>query len=154
MKRNIFDQAAREDILSRIQKLNVESRGRWGRLSVQQMIRHLSEACRMSFDEVSIPDRSNFFTRSIGKWLFLSNIKPPGREKGKIKTFPEIDIVELQFPVEELENEKVHYTSLLKRLSETEKLSKKHPLFGKMSRDDWGLLAYAHADYHLTQFNA
>ena len=107
----------------------------------------------MAFDEIQVPDQSNFFTRTVGKWLFLSNVKPPGREKGNLKTFPEIDIIETGFRVLEIEEEKKLYTATLARLNKTKDLSKKHPLFGKMSRDDWGLLAYAHADYHLTQFN-
>ena len=106
MKRNIFEPAAREAVISRINKLTVDSKGKWGRLTAPQMIRHLNEACRMSFDEVKVPDQSNFFTRTLGKWLFLSNIKPPGREKGNIKTFPQIDIVETRFPVLEIEEEK------------------------------------------------
>ncbi len=153
MKRNIFDKPAHDEILLRIQKLNTESRGRWGKLNAPQMLRHLSEACRMAFDEIPITDKSNFLTRSLAKWLFLSNIKPPGREKGKIKTFPEIDIVELKFQVSELEKEQANYKTVLQRMADTEKLSNHHPLFGKMSRKDWGLLTYAHADYHLTQFN-
>lgn len=153
MKRNIFEPSAAEEVINRINKLTVETTGKWGRLNAPQMIRHLNEACKMAFDEVKVPDQSNLFTRTIGKWLFLSNVKPPGREKGKLKTFPQIDIVETGFPVLDIEEEKKHYKATLERLKKSTDLSKKHPLFGKMSRDDWGLLAYAHADYHLTQFN-
>lgn len=153
MKHNIFEPSACEAVITRINKLTVDSKGQWGRLSAPQMIRHLTEACKMAFDEVQIPDQSNFFTRTVGKWLFLSNVKPPGREKGKLKTFPQIDIVEIGFPVLEIEEEKKHYLATIERLIKEKELSRKHPLFGKMSRDDWGLLAYAHADYHLTQFN-
>jgi hypothetical protein len=152
MKRNIFDQAAREEVLSRIEKLTVESRGKWGRLSAPQMIRHLAEACRLAFDEIPIADQSTFFTRTIAKWIFLSNIKPPGREKGKIKTLAEVDIVELRTALAEMGIEKENYKAMVERMVNTSDLSKKHPLFGKMSRKDWGLLTYAHADYHLTQF--
>jgi hypothetical protein len=153
MKHNIFDQPAREEVLSRIQKLTVESKGKWGRLSATQMIRHLAEACRLAFDEIPIADQSTFFTRTLAKWIFLSNIKPPGREKGKIKTLAEVDIVELKTRVAEIQIEKDNYKALVERMVNTSELSKKHPLFGKMSRKDWGLLTYAHADYHLTQFS-
>ena len=153
MKHSIFEQPACEEVITRINKLTTESKGKWGRLSSSQMIRHLNEACKMAFDEVKIPDQSNFFTRTLGKWLFLSNVKPPGREKGKLKTFPQIDIVDTGFPVLDIEEEKKHYIATLERLNKSKDLSNRHPLFGKMSRDDWGLLAYAHADYHLTQFN-
>ena len=153
MKHNIFDQPAREEVFSRIQKLTVESKGKWGRLSAPQMIRHLAEACRLAFDEIPIADQSTFFTRTLAKWIFLSNIKPPGREKGKIKTLAEVDIVELKTTVAEMQIEKDNYKGLVERMVNTPELSKKHPLFGKMSRKDWGLLTYAHADYHLTQFS-
>ena len=152
MKHSIFDQTAREEVFSRIQKLTNESKGKWGRLSAPQMIRHLAEACRLAFDEFPITDQSTFFTRTIAKWIFLSNIKPPGREKGKIKTLAEVDIVELKTTIAEMQIEKENYKTLVERMVNTPELSKKHPLFGKMSRKDWGLLTYAHADYHLTQF--
>ena len=153
MKHNIFDQPAREEVFSRIQKLTVGSKGKWGRLSAPQMVRHLAEACRLAFDEIPIADQSTFFTRTLAKWIFLSNIKPPGREKGKIKTLAEVDIVELKTTIAEMQIEKDNYKALVERMVSTPELSKKHPLFGKMSRKDWGLLTYAHADYHLTQFS-
>ncbi len=153
MKRNIFDPSARDEVLSRLQKLTINSQGRWGKLSATQMVRHLTEACRMAFDEIPMPDRSNFLTRTIAKWLFLSNIKPPGREKGKIKTFPEINIVELKLLMSDIEKEKADFAAIIERMTNTEKLSNRHTMFGKMSRNDWGYLTYAHADYHLTQFN-
>lgn len=152
MKRSIFEPATLEEILTRIQKLTPNSRGRWGRLTSEQMIRHLTMACQMSFGEVVVADRSNFITRSLVKWLFLSNIKPPGREKGKIQTFPEVDILSLKLQVADLNKERTDYQAVLRRLVKTEILAPKHPLFGNMSRNDWGLLCYAHADYHLTQF--
>jgi hypothetical protein len=153
MKKNIFDNAAHDEVLSRIQKLNANSQGLWGKLSAPQMIHHLTEACRMALDEIPMPDRSTLLTRTLFRWLFLNNIKPPGREKGKIKTFPEIDIVELNLPIGDIEKEKLDYAAVLKRLIATENLSNKHTVFGKMSRNDWGHLTYAHADYHLTQFD-
>lgn len=152
MKRSIYEPLALDEILARTQKLKPNSHGRWGKLTAEQMVRHLKMACQMSFGEVIVADRSNFITRSLVKWLFLSNIKPPGREKGKIKTFPEIDILSLQLQVADLNKELAEYEAVLRRLTKTEILAKKHPLFGNMSRYDWGLLGYAHADYHLTQF--
>lgn len=153
MKRSIFDQNARDEIISRIKKLDVDSKGRWGILSSTQMIHHLYESCKMAFDEIPMPDRSNILTKTLGKWMFLSNIKLPGREKGKIKTVPEVDVVSSNMKTDEIESEKEKYFTILERMISTNELSKKHTLFGKMKREDWGYLTYAHADYHLTQFN-
>jgi hypothetical protein len=117
------------------------------------MIRHLTESCKLAFDEIPMPDRSNILTRTLWKWMFLSNIKPPGRDRGNIKTLPEVDIVDLKVELNNIEEEKAAYMSIVKRMTSTNDLSKKHTLFGKMKHDDWGYLTYAHADYHLTQFN-
>jgi len=153
MKQTIFRRSVRDEVIARVQLLQEDSKGRWGLLSSSQMVHHLYLACKMAFDEVEIPDQSNFLLRTLGKWMFLSNIKPWGREKGKIQTFDPINVVKQNIPVDSLAEETVRYESILNRLAETQSLSVKHPLFGKMSREDWGLLCYAHADYHLTQFN-
>ena len=92
-------------------------------------------------------------TRTVIKWMFLSGIKPPGREKGNIQTFPEVDIVKNGVVTDDLEAEKARYKRSVQKIIDTPVLHTRHTAFGKMSREDWGHLAYAHADYHLTQFN-
>lgn len=152
MKHSIFEPEVKPLLFERVDKLNADTKGKWGKLNATQMLRHLSEANRMAFSEIPMPDRSNLLTRTLIKWMFLSNIKPPGREKGKIKTFPEVDVVGSGIAVEDIETEKKRYKATVERLISTPVLSDSHTAFGKMSREDWGHLAYAHADYHLTQF--
>ncbi|MCW3117464.1 MAG: hypothetical protein JWM28_1546 [Chitinophagaceae bacterium] len=153
MRKNIFVPAVRDRVIERISKLSAGSAPKWGKLSSAQMLRHLTEACRMAVNEIDIPDQSNLLTRSIVKWLFLNNVKPPGREKGKIKTFPQVDIIASGISVSDIDHEKENYSAIINRLINSENLNPKHPLFGNMSRNDWGYLTYAHADYHLTQFD-
>ncbi|MFD2999444.1 DUF1569 domain-containing protein [Pontibacter toksunensis] len=152
MKHSIFEPEVKPLLFERVDRLSTDMKGKWGKLTATQMIRHLAEANRMAFEEIPMPDRSNMLTRTLFKWMFLSNIKPPGREKGKIQTFPEVDVVALGIPVEDIESEKKRYKATVERIINTPALNKSHTAFGKMSRDDWGYLAYAHADYHLTQF--
>lgn len=152
MKHSIFEAEVKPLLFERVDRLSANIKGKWGKLTATQMIRHLAEANRMAFDEISMPDRSNLLTRTLFKWMILSNIKPPGREKGKIRTFPEVDVVGLGLAVENIESVKEKYKATVERIINTPALSKKHTVFGEMSRDDWGHLVYAHADYHLTQF--
>lgn len=152
MKHSIFEPEVKPLLFERVDRLSPETKGKWGKLTSTQMIRHLAEANRMAFEEIPMPDRSNLLTRTLFKWMFLSNIKPPGREKGNVKTFPEVDVVILGLAVEDIASEKERYKATVERIIKTPTLSKSHTAFGKMSRDDWGFLAYAHADYHLTQF--
>ena len=152
MKHSIFEPGIKQGLFERVDKLEADTKGKWGKLNVEQMVRHLSEANRMAFAEIPMPDRSNLLTRTLFKWMFLQNIKPPGREKGNIKTFPEVDVVQLGTVVDDLETEQKRYKATVERLVAAPKLHTAHTVFGRMSREDWGLLAYAHADYHLTQF--
>ena len=154
MKRSIFEPGVKESVFKRIDAITTDTKGKWGKLSVVQMIRHLSEANRMAFGDIPMPDRSNLLTRTLFKWMFLSNIKPPGREKGKIQTFPEVDVVKRGIAIEDLESEKARYKATVERILSTPVLHPTHTVFGKMTREDWGYLVYAHADYHLTQFNS
>lgn len=153
MKHSIFEPGMKEFIFSRVDKITEDTKGKWGKLNATQMIRHLSEANRMALGEILMPDRSSFLTRTLIKWMFLSNVKPPGREKGKIRTFPEVDIVNSAIVPEDLESEKKRYKSGVESIINAPVLHPTHTAFGKMTRADWGFLAYAHADYHLTQFN-
>ncbi|PRY10112.1 uncharacterized protein DUF1569 [Pontibacter ummariensis] len=152
MKHSIFEPNVKPLLFDRVDRLTADTKGKWGKLTATQMIRHLSEANRLAFAEKPLPDRSSFLTRTLFKWMFLSNIKPPGREKGKVQTFPEVDVVQLGLALEELEMEKARYKATVEHMIDAPSLQPTHTLFGKMSRNDWGHLAYAHADYHLTQF--
>lgn len=153
MKKNIFDEPALVEVLLRVGKLKEQTPGRWGKLNSNQMVCHLSMAAKMALGEVQVPDQSNLITRTLVRWLFLNNIKPPGRKKGKIQTFEQVDVIKQNMQVDTLAMELSNYQAILHRILRTETLCNKHPLFGKMSRKDWGLLCYAHADYHLTQFD-
>ncbi len=153
MKRSIYEPGVKESLFKRIDAITADTKGKWGKLTATQMIRHLSEANRMAFGEIPMPDRSNLLTRTLFKWMFLSNIKPPGREKGKIQTFPEVDVVQSGMAVEDIEAEKRRYKDTVERIINAPTLHPFHTAFGKMSKKDWGYLVYAHADYHLTQFN-
>jgi hypothetical protein len=153
MKHSIFDPSIKKLVFNRIDQVTPDQKGKWGKLTATQMIRHLTEANRMALGEISMPDRSDLLTRTVFKWMFLNNIKPPGREKGNIKTFPEVDVVEGRIMVEDMETEKKKYKEIIERIINAPSLHPVHTAFGKMSRTDWGHLAYAHADYHLTQFS-
>lgn len=154
MKKSIFNEDVKQSVFKRIDSINPDTRPEWGKLNATQMVRHLFEANRMALGEIPMPDRSTFISRTLIKMMFLDNIKPPGRKKGKVHTFPEIDIVEKKVAVEDLESEKKKYKDIVERIIKTETLDSTHTLFGKMSRSDWGYLIYAHADYHLTQFKS
>ena len=88
--KNLFDPAVKAEILSRIDNLSPDAKALWGKMNVNQGLRHMS----MAFD---IPtgklDPTPVNVPKIPKWLmkfFLLNMKPP---KERAETFKEINTV-------------------------------------------------------------
>jgi len=51
-------------------------------------------------------------------------------------------------------NEKQQVLNILKKTYSSTSETYPHPLFGNMSREDWGRLIYRHFDHHLRQFGS
>src|ERR1700745_364434 len=89
--KNLFDEAAKHEILRRIDKLTPQSKARWGKMNVNQGLRHMA----MAFDiPLGTLDPTPSKVPPMPKWLlkfFLLNVKPP---KGGAETFKEMNMVE------------------------------------------------------------
>src|SRR6478672_8020434 len=88
--KNLFNPAVKEELFAIIDKLTPDSKAAWGKMNVNQNLRHLA----MAFD---IPtgklDPTPVKPPPMPKWLmkfFLLNAKPP---KEKAETFAEINTV-------------------------------------------------------------
>ena len=135
----------------RMRALRPESVRRWGRMSVHEMVCHLSDSFRMVSEQKQVSHASGPLRRTIVKWiaLFLPVPWPAG-----LVTRPELDQevggtrpVDFAADVAELE-------ALLDRIT-TRKGSfdgRSHPIFGAMSEASWLRWGYLHMDHHLRQF--
>lgn len=56
----------------------------------------------------------------------------------------------------EWETDRTTLVELMERFGRTsqDKLAPTHPIFGKMSGRDWGVLSARHLDHHLRQFGS
>jgi hypothetical protein len=147
--KNLFNPTVKEEIFSRIDKLNTGSKPVWGKMNVNQGLRHMS----MAFD---IPTGKLNPTPAkvppMPKWLmkfFLLNVKPP---KERAETFKEMDTVANNISPADFEAERQHLKKAIEDFIKKESLLPENKLAGKFSRDDWGKLNYNHTDHHLRQF--
>ena len=76
------------EIQDRLKSLRPDSRARWGKMSADQMIRHLADAFRMATGDMVVAPNSNLFKRTLLKWVALYALLPwpPG-----VPTSPETD---------------------------------------------------------------
>ena len=88
--KNLFVSNSKQEIQSRIDELTPNSKAVWGKMNVNQGLRHMSLALdiptgKLDPTPVSVP--------KMPKWLlkiFLLNVKPP---KEKAETFKEMNMV-------------------------------------------------------------
>jgi uncharacterized protein DUF1569 len=97
--------------------------------------------------------KSTVLHRTLVKWIALRT--PLTWPKG-VKTMPEVDQeiggtrpVEFRLDVSELETLVEEFTS-----KKIELQRQRHPIFGRMTDEEWLRWGYLHMDHHLRQFGA
>jgi hypothetical protein len=146
-------QRDKAELVGRLRTLRPDSVRRWGRMSVHQMVCHLSDGFRMGIGEKTVSHIGGLLRRTMVKWiaLYVPVPWPPG-----ILTRPEID-------QERLGTKPVEFAADVAQLEALVELvtaqpgsfdRQRHPIFGRMSRADWLRWGYLHMDHHLRQFSA
>ena len=147
--RSILNEGDRAAIESRLRSLSVSSTRRWGSMDVTGMLQHLNLTARMTLGELAVPSKSKrAFQVFPLKHLILYVLPFP---KGA-PTAPELKPA----AAASLEEERTALLELLERIGSgpREGAGPAHPLFGPMTRSEWGVATYKHADHHLKQFGA
>ncbi len=145
---SIFDVETNLKLRKRIGEITSNSRRLWGTMSAAQMVLHCQKPMEVAEGtlKISIGIGTLLFGR-ISKSTFL---KSDGFEKN-LPTSREFKIsIEPDF---EIEKEKL--LEMVRRFNEFGPAiitNSKHPFFGNMTANEWGILQYLHLDHHLRQF--
>ena len=145
---SIWDDGARASLVSRARTLTTDHRARWGKLSVAGMLAHLNDATRMALDELPVQAKAPPFLKIAPVRYLVIHVLPFPRSA---PTAPELLV---RCGAANLASEQATFATLAERLNAASTLAARHPAFGPMTRRDWGVLAYRHADHHLRQFGA
>lgn len=146
---SILNEADRAEITNRVRSLSVSSTGRWGSMSVVEMLQHLRLSTRMALGELVVPSvNKRIFHKFPVKHLILYVLPFP---KGA-PTAPALKPTDAI----SLEEERAAVLELLERIGTgpREGAGPAHPLFGPLTWREWGAVTYKHADHHLRQFGA
>lgn len=144
---NAADLAA---IKSRIENLLPQSPRKWGTLTVDQMMRHLAIAYDSGAGIITLPREKGIMGLmpylKPAVWLMIHVIPwPKGLPTSKSFLVP--DKAGFDAAKQQLTDALAHFIEAGTKGSFGE-----HPLFGKLSHEDWGILLYKHTDHHLRQF--
>ena len=146
-----FTQEKRHEFRQRIESVTSRSPRQWGTMEVDQMLHHLNLACGGSLGFYDLPDESNLLTRTLAKWVTVDWFpeQPVGLRLPKGFKIPRSQ----RFDFAQEKTKLLHIVEAAWHAS-TDEDWKPHPLFGKMTANEWGKLLQMHLDYHLRQFAA
>lgn len=145
---NIFDPKANQNIIDRINKLMPITLSQWGKMTVSQMLEHCQQPIKVPFGLLELKPNwmSFFFGKSVKKQMLAQ-----GALRKDLPTVKEFRI--LREP--NFEQAKSELIQLVERFAKEGHASikvTKHPFFGEMTMEEWGILQWKHLDHHLRQF--
>lgn len=144
--KSLLDENARKELMDRLDRFSSDKQPLWGKMDAKQMITHLVDSLRMSVGELPTVPHKSILSNSLVK-RFVIHYWPMPKN---VHTAPEL----IARKTDNIDLEKKHLASLIKKYKEFEQreLWPDHPIFGKMSNKDWGVLCYKHIDHHFQQF--
>jgi hypothetical protein len=117
-----------------------------GKMNVSQMIKHCTQ-----WDEMALGKRiykQSFIGKLFGK-MALKDMMKDEPIKRNLPTVP-------SFKIKENGNVEEEKSKLINSINEYASFSNEnfiHPFFGRMTKENTGIMIYKHVDHHLKQFN-
>jgi hypothetical protein len=144
--KSLFEEETYTKTLARIDALNEKSERKWGKMTAGQMVWHCQFPIKIGVDNKN-KGNGNLFVRLFFK-KSMYNDKP---WRKNLPTSPALKAKEEK----DLTVEKAKLRQLVTDFHNCKdrKEWNPHPLFGKLTREQWGKMQYKHLNHHLTQFS-
>ena len=144
--KTVFDIFDRDELLTRVERVDATLKPQWGKMNVELMLAHLVNSLLMAKFELPVaskklPIRFPPLRQLIVYWLPWPKGSP---------TAPEL----LPSDPGEVDDNKRELVRLIRDVGGrgAQDLWPEHPAFGKLGRRGWGVLIWRHIDHHLRQF--
>ena len=145
--KTIFDETIRDQLVARIDLVNDTCTARWGQMSVHQMLMHCIRWEKMTLGKIKY--RRSIIGRLVGKMALRGFVKDDTSFRRNVPTLPDLRIKEDGGDLESLKSE---WIALIREYEHYSNSGFVHPFFGKVNKDQVGVMAYKHTDHHLRQF--
>lgn len=147
--KNLLNDTDKDEIMQRLSRLQKESQPLWGKMDASQMICHLSDQLRIGLGRKEAKMVSNALRSSLIKWLVFYAVGFPKNSE----TLREMKQQNGEgTPPINFNDDKDNLILLIQEFANYKKDFHPHPYFGKLSRREWGRVAFQHLDHHLKQF--
>lgn len=149
--KTIFDSLTREELMIRINRLNENNTAQWGKMNLYQMLKH----CTI-WDEWMLGKNKTVYKQAFVGVLFGKiALKSVTKDDSPLrKGTPTTSALIIKEKAGDIELTKQKWVALINEYSQYSNPDFVHIFFGKMTKEQAGILVYKHADHHLRQFNA
>lgn len=146
--KTIFDKITRDALIARIKKLDGSEQPQWGSMTVGQMLKHQILYEEMFLGKLKL--KRVLLGRLFGKMALKDLTKDDSPIKHNLPTIPAIKVTSAG---EDINEGKQKWIALLEQYShlgpDHEFI---HAFFGKVTKEQAGLLVCKHVEHHLAQF--
>lgn len=146
--KSIFETEAYEELLRRLAQVKPDSERLWGKMSSAQMAWHCQGPLKLAVENKDRGVRGNPLIR----WFFKKSLYNDKLWRKNLPTTPNLVAKEEKMFEEEMPRLKQLVQACHEVKDRTE--WNPHPMFGKLTRQQWGQMEYKHLDHHLRQFGA
>ena len=145
--KNLFDTTVKQEIIDRLNKLTPQSQRQWGKMDVAQMLAHCQMPLGVATGKHKL--KGSGLLKLVGPLLkgLLFNNKPFKKNLGTDKSF-------IMTTPKEFEKEKSGLIQMINDFSASSMTDEPHPIFGKLTKEQWSKGTWKHLDHHLRQFGA
>lgn len=147
--RTVFDKGTRYELIYRINQISESNQAEWGKMNVFQMLKHNTYWNRWILGKDEHAYKQAFMGRVFGKTALRKMLKDGRPLDRNIPTSTQFKVKEQNGNIEE---EKSQWISLVEAYPDYTNPHFIHDFFGKMTKEQIGLLVYKHTDHHLRQF--
>lgn len=148
--KNLCNESDRNEILNRLSALNAQSRRKWGKMTVEQILPHMADPFRVHLGEKQAATvKSPLYNSLLGKWV--AAFLPWPKSAFTAKEY--LPATGMTTPMD-LDQDRQKLILLIHRFVSLDPSSKipPSPVFGNLSQKQLGRLYWRHVDHHLKQF--
>ncbi len=144
--KSIFDEKVYNEIVLRVNNLNTNSKGQWGKMTIAQMVWHCQIPLKVAIKNKKTNKKGNLLIR----WFFKKSLY---NDKPWRKNLPTSSLAKAK----EDKDFNTEFETLQKLIHEIYNVRDRkdwnpHPLLGSFTPQQWGQMQYKHLDHHLRQF--
>lgn len=144
--KNLFDPAVKQETIDRINKLTPHTKQLWGKMNVAQMLAHVQKPIGIAFG--THKPKGSFLLRLLGP-LLKSRLWDENPYRQNLPTDPTF----VMFGIEkDFEKEKSILLNMINNFNNETIVGENHPVFGKLTKENWSKATWKHLDHHLKQF--